>query len=57
MQRCAEVSRSMNELCFFADHIDQEKELDVGRIKLDNEDFNKMKEWFKVHNPFACGKS
>ena len=57
MQRCAEVSRSMNELCFSADHIDQEKELDGGRIKLDNEDFNKIKEWFKVHNPFACGKS
>ena len=34
MQRCAEVSRSVNELCFSADHIDQEKELNGGRINL-----------------------
>ena len=56
MHRCAEVSRAMDELCFPTDHIDQHKELDGGLVKLDNEDFNKIKEWFKVPNPFACAE-
>ena len=46
----------MDKLCFPNDHIDQYKELDGGRIKRENEDFNKIKEWFKVHNKFVCGE-
>ena len=56
MHRCGEVSCAIDKPCFPADQIDQLKELDSGRIKHDNADFNKIKEWFKVHNPFACGE-
>ena len=56
MHRCAEVSRAMDKLCFPADHTDNHKELDEGRIQRDNEHFNKIKEWFKAHNPFTCGE-
>ena len=55
MHRCAEVSRAMAKLCFPADHTDHLKELDNGRTQRDNEHFNKIKEWFKVRNPFTCG--
>ena len=56
MHICPKVSRAMDNLCFPADHIDQHKELelDSGRIKRGNENFNKINKWFKVHDPFAC---
>ena len=56
MHRCAEVSRAMDKLYFPADHTDHYKEWDGGRIQRDNEHFNKIKEWFKEHNPFTCGE-
>ena len=50
------ILSAMDELCFPTDHIDQHRELDGGLVKLDNEDFNKIKEWFKVPIPFACAE-
>ena len=56
IHRCAEVSRAMDKLYFPGDHADHHKELDGVRIQRDNEHFNKIKEWFKVHNSFTCGE-
>ena len=56
MHRCAKVSRAMDILCFPTDHIHPHQQLDDGCIKRDSEDFNKIKEWFKICNLFACGE-
>lgn len=57
MHRCVKFSRATDKPCFSAGHIYQHKKVDGGSIKRDNEDFKKIKEQFKVHNPFACGEN
>lgn len=56
MHRCAEVTKVIDNLCFPIEKNAKHKELSTGRIKRDNEDFNKIREWFKTQNPFTCGE-
>ena len=56
MHRCAEFSDAMEELTSVDRSTDKHKEVMPGRVQRDYEDFEKILAWFKVHNPFLCGK-
>lgn len=53
--RCAEVSEALASLITLTKGSDQHKELFSARTKVDFADYEKIKSWFKEHNPFESG--
>ena len=56
MHRCAEVSEAVDEITFVGKYktksAEVHKEMSKGRIRRDNEDFQKILTWFQSHNPY-----
>ena len=52
MHRCAEISDCLNEVTSTSNDSQTHKEMQPGRIKRDNIDFDKIQSWFRSHNPF-----
>ena len=57
MHRCAEISERMNEITSATYESQTHKEMQPGRIKRDNIDFEKIQSWFRSHNPFTYGEN
>ena len=56
MHRCAEISERMNEITSDTYESQTHKEMQPGRIKRVNIDFEKIQFWFRSHNPFTYGE-
>ena len=52
MHRCAEISDCLNEITSTSNDSQTHKEMQPGRIKRDNIDFDKIQSWFQSHSPF-----
>ncbi|CAK8673814.1 unnamed protein product [Clavelina lepadiformis] len=55
MHRCAEVTDALSTVTSLSNSDDKHKEAFAGRIKRDNDDFEKVQTWFRSHNPFKVG--
>lgn len=55
MHRCAEVTDALSTVSSLSNSDDKHKEAFAGRIKRDNDDFEKVQTWFRSHNPFKVG--
>ena len=47
----------MNEFTAATYESQTHKEMQPGRIKRDNNDFEKIQSWFRSHNPFTYGEN
>ena len=52
MHRCAEVTNALSTVSPLTNSDDKHKESFAGRIKRDNDDFEKVQTWFRSHNSF-----
>ena len=52
MHRRAEISDCLNEVTSTSNDSQTHKEMQPGRIKSDNIDFDKVRSWFRSNNPF-----
>ena len=53
--RCAEVTNVLNTVSLLSNSDDNYKKSFAGRIKRDNDDFEKVQTWFRSHNSFKVG--
>ena len=56
VHRCAEISNCLKEINSTSNDSQTHKEMQPGRIKGDNTDFDKIQSWFRSHKPFIYGE-
>ena len=56
MHRCGDVSDCLNEITSTLNDSQTHKEMQPGRIKRGNIDFDKIQSWFQFHSPFMHGE-
>ena len=55
MHRCGEMTDALSIITSLSNSDDKHEETFAGKIKCDNNDFEKVQTWFRSHNPFQVG--